>query len=458
MRISNSIRGRLLLWLLIPLSSILVIGEFVDFNSANAPANDAYDQALVDAALATSAHLRLEHKHAYVDLPKQTDLALRTDRLDKIFISVIALDGTVLFGDGNLVPEIELTETESDPDFYDSYHNGVPIRAVVLLHHLKGGPAVIIQVAETRKKREQTASKIFWATLIPDTLNALVTILIVIIGVKIGLRPIDDISVQIQARSANDLQPIELKQTPDELKSLVIALNRLFALLTEASAAQQRFVSNAAHQLRTPLAGLQTQLELLAGDPKLTADKSKIDPLLHATGRLTHLIHQLLMLAKAKPTSALAYDLNWVDLKNLIEQNAEPFIDQALARNIDLGFELEAAKTTGNDRLIYELLTNLVDNALRYTPNGGAVTVRCGTHAESPFIEVEDNGPGIPKSERTKVFDRFYRISGSSDDGCGLGLAIVKEIADLHAAQITIADGAQQGALFRVTWAQQPSK
>ena len=455
MAFSNSIRGRLLLWLLVPLGSILVIGEFVDFNSANSPANDAYDQALVDAALATSMHLHLENKHPVVDLPKQTDLALRTDRLDKIFISVLAPDGTILFGDGNLVPEISLSEAETEPDFYDSHHNGIPIRVAVLRHQLKGGPTVIIQVAETRIKREQTATKIFWATLIPDTLNALVTILIVIVGVKIGLRPIDEISAQIRARSANDLKPIELKRAPDELKSLVTALNRLFALVTEASATQQHFVSNAAHQLRTPLAGLQTQLELLASDPKLTADKAKIDPLLQATGRLTHLIHQLLMLAKAKPSGALAYDLNWVDLKALIEENAEPFIDQALARNIDLGFELAPAQATGNNRLLRELLANLIDNALRYSPNGGTVTVRCGTHDETPFIEVEDNGPGIPKSERTKVFDRFYRISANSDDGCGLGLAIVKEIADLHGAKITIADSAQHGALFRVTWPRQ---
>ena len=452
MRIPNSIRGRLLLWLLLPLGSILVIGEFVDFTTGVSPANDAYDQALVDAALATSAHLRLHHKHAYVDLPKQTDIALRTDRLDKIFISVLDLDGNVLFGDKNLVPEISLAEADDEPDFYDSHYNGVPIRAVVLRHDLKDGPSFIIQVAETRKKREQTANKVFWATLIPDTLNALVTILIVIIGVKIGLRPIDEISAQISARSANDLQPIELKKTPDELKSLVIALNRLFALLAEASAAQQRFVANAAHQLRTPLAGLQTQLELLASDPKLTADKAQIDPLLQATGRLTHLIHQLLMLAKAKPAGALAYDSTWVDLKNLIEQNAAQFIDQALARNIDLGFELAGAQTTGNDRLIRELLANLIDNAVRYTPNGGTVTVRCGSDTGIPFIEVEDNGPGIPAEERLKIFDRFYRISGSSDDGCGLGLAIVKEIVDLHGAKITITDGVQQGALFRVTW------
>lgn len=455
MRIPSSIRGRLLLWLLIPLSSILVLGEVVDFNSANAPANDAYDQALVDAAIATSAHLHVDQQQAYVDLPKPTDLALRTDRLDKIFISVIALDGRVLYGDGNLTPEIALNEAEIEPDFYDAHFNGTPIRVAVLRHHIKNGPAVIIQVGETRIKREQTATKIFWATLIPDTLNALITILIVIIGVKVGLRPIEEISKQISARSAHDLQPIELKRAPDELQSLVIALNRLFALLTEASAAQQGFVSNAAHQLRTPLAGLQTQLELLASDPNLSADKTKIDPLLQSTGRLTHLIHQLLMLAKAKPSGALAYDLNWVDLKALVEESAELFVDQALARNIDLGFELEAARATGNTWLLRELLANLIDNALRYTPHGGTVTVRCGNHTGGPYLEVEDNGPGIPKSERTKVFDRFYRLSGNSDDGCGLGLAIVKEIADLHNAAVSVTEGAQHGALFRVSWPEQ---
>lgn len=452
MAITNSIRGRLLLWLLVPLGSILFIGEFVDFNSANSPADDAYDHALVDAALAISAHLRLDHHRAIVDLPRKTDLALRADRLDKIFISVLTPKGTLLYGDGNLLPDVSLTEADSEPDFYDSTHNGLPVRVATLRHDMKDGPAVIIQVAETTKKREQTASKIFWATLIPDTLNALVTILIVIFGVKKGLAPVDDISAQIRSRSANDLQPIALQQTPRELVPLVTALNRLFALLLEASAAQQRFVSNAAHQLRTPLAGLQTQLELLASDPNLSTDKVKIDHMLHATGRLTHLINQLLMLAKAKPTGALAYELDQVDLKDLIEQSAESFVDQALERNIDLGFELDPAQATGNAWLLRELLANLIDNALRYTPHGGTVTVRCGKRGDEPFIEVEDNGPGIPKDEREKVFDRFYRLSESPDDGCGLGLAIVKEIVDLHGAKISILDGAQQGVVFRVTW------
>ncbi len=452
MAFSNSIRGRLLLWLLIPLSSILFIGEFVDFNSANSPADDAYDHALVDAALAMSAHLKVENNRAVVDLPNQTDLALRADRLDKIFISVLSPDGNLLHGDGNLIPDVALSEADSEPDFYDATHAGLPVRVAVLRHDIKNGPAVIIQVAETTKKREQTASKIFWATLIPDTLNALVTILVVIFGVKKGLAPVDDISAQIRSRSANDLQPIAVQQTPKELAPLVIALNRLFALLLEASATQQRFVSNAAHQLRTPLAGLQTQLELLASDPSLSTDKSKIDRMLHATGRLTHLIHQLLMLAKAKPSGALAYELDPIDLKSLIEQSAESFVDQALERNIDLGFELQVVEIKGNAWLLRELLTNLVDNALRYTPNGGAVTVRCGLREDTPFLEVEDNGPGIPKDEREKVFDRFYRISTSPDDGCGLGLAIVKEITDLHGASISILQGVQRGALFSLTW------
>jgi len=454
MAITNSIRGRLLLWLLIPVGSILLIGEIIDFQTANNPADDAYDHALVDVALALSAHLRLENHRAVVDLPAQTESMLRTDRLDKIFMSVLAPDGSVLYGDGNLIPEIPLKEAEAEPDFYDAEHKGLPIRVTMLRHTVKDGPEVIIQIAETTQKREQTASKIFWATLIPDTLNEIVTILIVIYGVKKGLVPVDEISAQIRTRSANDLQPIALKQTPQELRPLVIALNRLFALLAEASATQQRFVSNAAHQLRTPLAGLQTQLELLASDPDLPVDKTKIDPLLHATGRLTHLIHQLLMLAKAKPSGALAYEFEPVDLKTLVEQNAESFIDQALARNIDLGFELEPAQAPGNAWLLHELLANLIDNALRYTQDGGTVTVRCGMHTEVPFLEVEDNGPGIPRHERKKVFDRFYRISDTLDDGCGLGLAIVKEIAELHQAHISIHDGAQHGALFRLTWPQ----
>lgn len=447
----NSIRGRLLLWLLIPLSLILVIGEFVDFHSADTPANDAYDHALVDTALVLAAHLRQDGGRVTVDISEQTALALRTVRRDRVFLSVFAADGTLIYGDRQPAPGIDLPQRNADAIFYDATYDHQSIRVATLRHDV-GNQPVMIEVAETTRKRDDTARKIFWATFVPDTLNALVTIMIVIVGVKKGLRPVEDMRAQISARSANDLQAIAVESTPRELVPLVTAINRLFDRLAQAAATQQRFVSNAAHQLRTPLAGLQTQLELLANDKQLAADKEKIEHLLTATGRLTHLINQLLMLAKADPSGTLDIEMDRVDLKLLSEQTAESFVDPALARDIDLGFELDAVAVPGNSRLLREMLANLVDNALRYTPHGGTVTVRCGQRDNAAFLEVEDNGPGIPVDERERIFDRFYRLSGTTDEGCGLGLAIVKEIADLHGATLSVAAAQPQGALFRIVW------
>lgn len=226
--------------------------------------------------------------------------------------------------------------------------------------------------------------------------------------------------------------------TPREVQPMLSRLNQLFGLLREASAAQQRFLADAAHQLRTPLAGLQTQIELATAEGRFIGRSERLARIDEALDRIGHLVSQLLIYARAEPTACASQTFQSVALARLVEQSASIFIDRAIAKGIDLGFEIAPADVQGIPWMLREALGNLIDNALNYTPRGGVVTVRCKAREGLACIEIEDNGPGIPASERESVFERFYRIPGSGGDGCGLGLAIVREIAELHGAGIEL--------------------
>jgi len=230
-------------------------------------------------------------------------------------------------------------------------------------------------------------------------------------------------------------------------------MNSLMDDLRTAVVAQQVFLANAAHQLKTPLAGLQTQLELAAEEIPVEY-RNRIVNLRDATRRLGHLAHQLLALARSGPEANVSHERRRVDLGRLLEANASRWFDSALSRNIDLGFETESVMVDGSEWLLRELLANLIDNALQYTPHGGHVTARSGTDAAGqPYIEVEDSGPGIPEAERGRIFDRFYRPEGTLGAGTGLGLAIVKEVAERHDAMIDLANATPQGGTYvRVTF------
>jgi two-component system sensor histidine kinase TctE len=226
------------------------------------------------------------------------------------------------------------------------------------------------------------------------------------------------------------------------VRPLVDALNGLFEVLREAALAQRQFVADAAHQLRTPIAGLVGHLELLAQDPAAAGLEGRLAVLRDGMSRVAHSANQLLALARADPSANLADQFQVIDLVPLIERVIERNVDRSVKARLDLGADLESASVTGGAWLIEDLLGNLVDNALHYTPAGGHVTVRCGGGHDAPFLEVEDDGPGIPEGERSRVRQRFYRLPGSQGHGCGLGLAIVEEIARLHRAAVTIDSGA----------------
>jgi two-component system sensor histidine kinase TctE len=231
------------------------------------------------------------------------------------------------------------------------------------------------------------------------------------------------------------------------------ALNQLLARLEGALAAQQRFIANAAHQLRTPLAALKMHVELARRENASGEARTLLDMIAGETARAGHLANQLLTLARAEPGSGLPEARQPMNLRDLANRAAQESVRSALNRNIDLGFELEDAWTMGDPMLLRELLANLIDNAVAYSPPGATVTVRSRANSGLAVVEVEDNGPGIPELERERVFERFYRIPGTAPAGCGLGLAIVREITDRHGARVSLETPASgHGTLARVSF------
>jgi two-component system sensor histidine kinase TctE len=283
---------------------------------------------------------------------------------------------------------------------------------------------------------------------LPQALLAVLTLVIVWFGVARGLAPLYRLSDEIRKRSARDLRPIEPAQAPEETKALIEALNQLLIQVDELHRNQQRFLANAAHQLRTPLAGLQAHAELALAQPLPPEARTELEHVHSATVRTARLANQLLALARAEP-GGHAEPRSSVDLKRLVEDAADEWVHQAMVRDLDLGFELQPATVQGDVFLLREALGNLVHNAIEYVQGGGRITVRTGVRKGEPFVEVEDDGPGIPSAERARVLERFYRLPGTSGTGSGLGLAIVREIATAHGASLGIGDGAAGSAAAR---------
>jgi two-component system, OmpR family, sensor histidine kinase TctE len=269
-----------------------------------------------------------------------------------------------------------------------------------------------------------------------------ITLVLVWVGVQLGLRPVKRLREEIGRRSVQDLAPIDESSVPREIAPVVVTLNRLFAMLRTSVQSQQQFIANTAHQLRTPLTGMLAQLELLAAEPAAAPVKARLDTLQEGVRRLAHSANQLLSLARADPSANLAAKNRTVFLDAIVREVAAKFIDRAIQADIDLGIDVQAAPVVADPSLLDDLLSNLVDNALKYTPAGGSVTISAGAVDGKPYLAVEDTGPGIPSAERERVRRRFYRSPGSPGHGSGLGLAIVHEIARLYGSALKIDSGA----------------
>jgi two-component system, OmpR family, sensor histidine kinase TctE len=441
----TSIRRRLLIFLTGSLLVMIVGAAIVTYRVAVYASNDAYDRSLLDPALDIADHVSSDGARARIDLPQKALEALTYDQLDKVIFQVRTEGGEFVEG----VPELPMPPPVSSGQhlFFDGMYRGDRIRLVAL--HAPAG--FVIQIGETLNKRNRLISEILLAELVPTLLVAAAAIALALLGVAHGLLPLEHMRAELLGRSPRDLRPIPETAAPIEVTPAIDAFNGLLDQLRDASTMQQRFLANAAHQLRTPLAGLQMHLELLLRRELPPDIASELQRMHSATVRAGRLANQLLALAKAESVPDQDRAPEVVDLMAIADSAARDWPPGAIAQKIDLGFALASAPMLGDPVLLQELLDNIIDNALRYTPAGGTVTVSTGVRDGKPYLCVEDTGPGIPADERGKVVERFYRIAGTTGDGSGLGLAIVKEIVDRHLGRLEIdSHPANGGTCIRV--------
>jgi two-component system, OmpR family, sensor histidine kinase TctE len=442
---TDSIRNQLMLWLLFPILVLWLIQCSIAYFTGTDMANDAYDSALADDAKALASRFSVHDGKLKVDLPEAAKAILEYDGQDKVYYQILGPDGKMLMGD----PAID-TPPSHVPIGKLLYRNGQihnqRVRIVTMRPGLfpKNSSGAVIQVAETLTSRRNLTSEILLSVILPQLSLIIVAALIVWFGVARGLNPLERIQIAVASRSPRDLHPLKETDAPAEVRPLVHAINDLLERLAEDLAIQRRFVANAAHQLRTPLAGLKMQAELALRQDHEEDSQHALKQIQTSVQRASHLAKQLLSLARSEPGASESLTYERVDLNQLARKATREFVTDALQKKIDLGFEGslggEQALIKGDLTSLHELVCNLVDNAIRYTHEGGDVTVRV-TQNGSVNLIVEDNGPGIPVEERQRVFERFYRILGNEADGSGLGLSIVDEIAQAHAADIFITEG-----------------
>jgi two-component system sensor histidine kinase TctE len=433
---ATSIRRRLLIFLLPPLTLLMIAGVYADYRAAALFVRTAYDQRLAQTARTLASSVR-------------SDPQTLKERAAAYNYLITGADGSVISGE----PRLPVAPPGSgELSYTDSGLDGHALRIVTLRTRTHDG-ANTVTVAEADESRTGPGHFILASTWLVDFIQVDVTLLIVWIGVHFGLKPVVAVRRQIESRSARELRPLDTASVPTEVRPLVDAINLLFEMLNGAARNQRQFVADTAHQLRTPIAGLLGSLQVLMREPAAEPILGRLASLYEGVQRLSHSANQLLVLARADPSTSLADGFEKTDLKAIVERVVERNVDRAVESGLDLGVESLPASVAGNARLLDDLLSNLLDNALKYTPSGGRITVRSGYERGAPYLEVEDDGPGIPESERSRVRERFYRIPGSPPGGCGLGLAIVDEIARLHDARLSIETGSGgRGVGFKMSF------
>lgn len=435
-----SLASRLTWLILVPLILLSAISAVAAYFVAVDAARRAYDRSLLDPALALARFVDVRDGQLRLALSGNAIEALRVDSSDRIFYRITDATGTVVDSNASLSAPPRIPEGETHV-FFDTVLATEPMRAVVLSAPTERG-RITVEVAETLVKRNLLVREVLTATLGPELVVVIAAGFLLWLGIRLGLAPLERLRAEISERSPSDLRPVAIAGVPEEVRPLVNGINDLLGRLRAAIESQRQFIGNAAHQLRTPLAGLSAHAELALREPASGELRRLLETLNAETRRTTHLVNQLLVLARAEPGASSGTERQPVDLEEVVNQAATTFVRSALEKNLDLGFDLAHAWIHGESLLVRELLANLIDNAIHYTPAGGVITVRTREEGDDSLLEVEDNGPGIPTSLRGKVMERFYRVPGSSGQGCGLGLAIVRDIAERHGARVSIDAGA----------------
>jgi len=419
-------------------------------------ANSVYDRWLVDSTRSLQQALRVEDTEVRLDLPQVAQRIFQFDEVDHTYFRVTSDRHGFIAGDAFL-PDVAGVDRRRAGD--GSVHlstadvRGEPARLVATRITLPGTTDVTtVEVGETLHKRGALTTDILLAMAAPQLGLLLIAFASAWLGVTQGLKPLTALAAAIEARGQENLAPIPEADLPREARVLVTKINDLLARLQSSMAAQRRFLADAAHQLRTPLAAVLLYAERAEHASDAQSEEQAARGLRASVARAARLVNQLLALARAEPDAAAERALESIDLVGLARGVGEEWIPRALEREIDFGFVApdRPVVVAGNAGLLGELISNLIDNALRYSGPASRVTVSVEA-TPAPSLNVEDDGPGIPPEERERIFERFYRLADNRAEGCGLGLAIVREIATQHhaVARVTAGRGGR-GARFTV--------
>ena len=474
-REQRSLFGEILDWMLAPLLLLWPMSVALTWLVAQSIASRPFDRELAEIARTVARQVVVvpgsAEKASVVRLrvPEVAAEVLRTDDAEKVYFQLLGARGEFVAGerdlpvpdDGAIIPQaLKYRDDEVHADAVRVAYLWLPATGV------PGEMPPLVQVAETLDKRSGLATEIIKGVIVPQFVVLPLAVLLVWFALARGIKPLNELQQRIRRREASDLSPLAERDVPEEVAPLVGAINDLLGRLDQSMSAQKHFLADAAHQLKTPLAGLRMQAELAqreidAGEHDPKALKRSLQHIAHSSERAAHMVNQLLAMARAE-AKTLSRPPEVVDLAALARETVRDFVPKAMDKRIDLGYEgpeasaasaadgtgLPLACLMGQPTLVRELVRNLVDNALQYTPAGGTVTARV---MDDPFgqvvvLQVEDTGPGIAEAERTLVLQPFYRALGTDVDGSGLGLAIVNEIAQQHGAELAIADARPRGS------------
>jgi two-component system sensor histidine kinase TctE len=446
---SDSLYHRLLLWLLGPIVLILLFGSAFAYRFAMSAVENIYDFSLLDDALDLARQVQAQQGNFALDLPPVAQQMLQSKDQERIQYAAWDEDGRLFSGSSALIaPDIAFLLADNDHLFRDVSLNGETNRQILLRRQIAGNDFYIV-VSATTHDRNRLTDGILASIVTPMLLLAVIAIMVVLLAVNKGLAPVEALRDKIANRSSTDLRPVDESTAPAELVPIIHGINELLAKLSTTFAGQRRFIADAAHQLRTPLASLSGQLEVALSNPMENVE-ALLRRLLATTQRTAHLSDQLLSLARLEHTEQTMHETVPVDLQQTVLDAAADYIARAERKAIELNFELQSCTTKGSPLMLRELCANLLDNAVRYTPSGGRITVRLHADHQRALLSVEDNGPGVPENARDKLGVPFNRLSFEQADGCGLGLAIVKEIVRLHAATLRFESNQQDGHGLRV--------
>ena len=456
--------------MLTPLLLLWPVSLALTWLVAQSLANKPFDRALEYNVHALAQLIMVEADgQLQFNLPQPATEILRADESDMVFYQVLNHKGEHLSGERDFPPaHPRYAAPPGDVVLRDDDLRGIDIRVAAMwvrLPMLDGQQLALVQVAETREKRSVLAAEIIKGVMLPQFVILPLAVLLVWLALARGIKPLHRLEERIRARKPEDLSPLNHRAVPIEVAPLVDAVNDLLRRLNESMATQKRFLADAAHQLKTPLAGLRMQADLAQREHTSTAELHRsLQQIGRSSIRATHTVNQLLSLARAEGGSSHLQHRP-CNLPQLVIDVVQELLPLALEKHVDLGYEgAEAghsgAWVQGNATLLQELIRNLLINAIYYSPSSAeqpaVVTARV---LSDPFgrvilLQVEDTGPGIAIDERELVFQPFYRALGSEADGSGLGLPIVQEIARQHGAEVVLEHAQPQrqppGALFTV--------